>query len=74
MPQIIKLTERAVFVICEFAVGQGQDEAERAEQVAATYCRRCGYYREATLNHLSISCFHPKFPNLQQIIEELRKL
>lgn len=104
MPQILKLTEKTVFIICEYAVGQGKDEAERAEQVAATYCRPkcpthgtvgffvrndgklgcttcgnlmiggCGFFRDATLNKLSISCLHLKSPYLPQLQEELKKI
>jgi len=63
---------KAVFIVCEYAQGEkGQDEAEAAEEVSSTICRkRCGYYRDAQLQGIPIFCFNPKSPYLQQLKQD----
>jgi hypothetical protein len=74
LPKILAMTEKAVFIECEYPPAMGQNQEAETEKVAATICRpRCGYYRDAMLRNISIQCIHPKSPYYESLKEELAK-
>ena len=83
MPQIIHLTNKGVFISCEY-IPLNDDAVKAAEIVSATFCRRlntltgqyefrCGYCRDAAERGLELFCFHPTSPYLLELKKQLAK-
>lgn len=84
MPKILKMTDTAVIIVCEYAAGdpkKHQNEAAVAEQVRQNICiPKCGYYRDLTLRNqkrqaqgrpeLNLFCINPDSPYLAKVKKE----
>jgi len=84
MPHVLKMTDTAVLIVCEYAAGdpkKKQNETEAAEQIRATICVvRCGFYRDVTLRNeqrqaqqrpaLNLFCVNPDSPYLAKVKKE----
>ena len=83
MPRIIHMTQKAVFIECEY-IPNIEDAVKAAEQVSTMYCRklnmvtgqlepRCGFCRDCIERKLEFYCFSPQSPYLVALKEELKK-
>ena len=60
----------AVFIECEYIPEKG-NEAEVAKQVAAQFCSRCGFKKDADQRQYQLLCFNPKSPYLAEFKKKL---
>lgn len=74
IPKIVYLTKQGVLIECPHVPTskQGINDEDAVESAKTIHCNRCGYLRDATINNLSIACFHPSSPYLAKVKQQLK--